>query len=377
MRHQLPSAFDGRVIYLASSASHPLRKGVWFFVTEALTINSHDELIAAIPHILRFRPIESVICLPLEGGGPTARVDLPASDEDLEPWLKTLTEVYLHTHHPPRVALVAFGEDGPRTVGALNALNTALSTDPGPEVGPVLWVKGERWTELLTATRGVVSPSAQARIDAEYALRGQVMPLGSREELAAAMRGDARPVQANLAWAWERSRGLDEANRKREARWVGAQIDHFLNNGNYLNDVDAARFLVAVCEVETRDASALAMKRTDASALTEFWQDLTRRAPAEVRDPPATLLALSSWLSGHGAMSWTALEQLSRPNRIGELVETALRQAVNPNAWDQAAPAAAGALMQRCALRSDQMTAHTKPDGPETGLDRPGPSVPR
>jgi len=81
-------------------------------MTEALKISSHDELIAFIPHTLGFKPVESMVCIAI-GGGPSARLDLPASRDELEPWLKTLTDVYLHTHHPARVALVAFGEDGP------------------------------------------------------------------------------------------------------------------------------------------------------------------------------------------------------------------------------------------------------------------------
>ena len=124
-------------------------------MAEALKITSHDELIAFIPHTLGFKPVESMVCIAI-GGGPTARLDLPTSQDLLEPWLKTLTDVYLHSHHPARVALVAFGEDGPSTVKALAALGDALSA--GPDVGPVLWVNGDEWTELRTATRGTPVP---------------------------------------------------------------------------------------------------------------------------------------------------------------------------------------------------------------------------
>src|SRR4051812_14078087 len=79
-------------------------------MAEVLKIGSHDELIAVVPHALGFRPVESMVCLPI-GGGPIARVDLPASEDVLEPWLETLTDVYLHRHRPARIALVAFGAD--------------------------------------------------------------------------------------------------------------------------------------------------------------------------------------------------------------------------------------------------------------------------
>jgi hypothetical protein len=342
-------------------------------MAEALKITSYDELIATVAHTLGFRPVESMICIAI-GDGPTARLDLPASREELGPWLKTLTDVYLHTHHPTRVALVAFGKDGPRTVEALAALGDALSA--GPEVGPVLWVNGEEWTELLTATRGTLCPSAQARIDAEFAIRGKVMPVGSRE-VAAAMKGDPREVGAHLPHTWERFRGLDETSLGGEVGWVGARVEQFLQDRNYLSDLDAARVLVALSDTGIRDAAVLTMNRANSPVLSELWQDLTRRAPSEVRDTPATLLALSSWLEGHGAKAWSALDQLSKPNRLGDLVAAALRQALDPSTWDKAVPAATGALIQQAALREGQGPGHAHRHEPGINPDLPGPAIGR
>jgi hypothetical protein len=347
-------------------------------MAEALKISSHDELIAVVPHALGFRPVQSIVCLPI-GGGPIARIDVPASDDDLEPWLETLTDVYLHRHRPARIALVAFGEDGSRTVEALAALGDALSAEI--DVGPVLWVNGEEWTELLTATSGTLSPSAQARMDAEYAIRGRVMPVGSREKLAAAMQGDSRDVTAHLPRTWERFRGLDETALEGEVTWVGARVERFLEDRNDLSDLDAARVLVALSDTGIRDAAVLEMNRADSPVLAELWQDLTRRAPTEIRDSPASLLAVSSWLEGHGAKAWTALDQLSEPNRLGDLVSAALQQALDPSMWDKAVPAATGALMQQAALRDGLRDGpahdrvHDRVRGHEPGL--PGPATGR
>lgn len=304
-------------------------------MTEPLTISSFDELIATISHLLGFKPAESMVCVAI-GPGPTTRIDIPGAQEDLDPWVASLTEVYLRKHHPGRVALVAFGDDGRRTVEALSVLGEALAMDPnGPEVGPVLWVKGEEWTELLTATHGAVSASAQARIDAEYAVRGRVMPARSREELAATMHGDPHDVSVHLPHAREQLRRHEKTAVQREARWVGARIRRFLEDRVYLDDADAARLLAAVSDTTIRDAAMLSMRRTQAPLVSELWQDLLRRAPAEVRDTPATLLALSSYIEGNGAKAWTALDQLSEPNPLSQLVESALVQAIDPSTWDQ------------------------------------------
>jgi hypothetical protein len=315
-----------------------------------------------------------MVCIAFDGG-PTARLDLPASGDELEPWLETLTQVYLHTHHPARVALVAFGEDGPRTLEALAALGDALSV--GPVVGPILWVKGDEWTELLTATRGTVSPSARARIDAELVVRGRVMPLGSREELAASMQGDASGVAAYLPQTSVRFRGLDAPGLAAEAGWIGTRVEQFLRERSYLRDPDAARVLVALGDTRIRHSAALAMTRANSPVFSELWQDLTRRAPAEVRDRPATLLALSSWLEGHGAKSWSALDQLSEPNRLGNLVEAALRQSLDPRTWDTAVPAVTGALIQQAALGERRGRGHLNRNEPGINPDPPGPGLGR
>jgi len=321
-------------------------------MTNMLNIGSHDELISFIPHTLGFTPESSVICLAL-GAGPIARLDLPDSPEQMGQWVETLTDVYLHRHHPPRVALVAFGEDGQACVEALAALSQALVNGdvPGPDVGPVLWVNGDQWTDLLEGIRGTVDPSTRARIDAEFALMGRVMPARGRADLAAALQGDPTAVAEHLPAAEARVLDMDGIARRAEVGWLGARLDQFGRDREFLSDVDAARVLAILHDSGARDAAALSMRREDAHVFSEFWMDLVRRAPSEVRDTPATLLALSSFLEGRGAQAWVALDQLSEKDRLADMVAAALEQAVDPRTWDRAAPAAVGALMQQAALR--------------------------
>ena len=118
-----------------------------------------------------------------------------------------------------------------------------------------------------------------------------------------------------------------------------------------------------------RDAAVFSMSREDAPVFSEFWQDLVRRAPSEVRDSPATMLALSSYLEGKGAQAWIALDQLTESDPLADLVAAALEQAIDPREWDRAVPAAAGALTQHAALhdtaaqerRTHDQDAHNAP----------------
>jgi hypothetical protein len=80
------------------------------------------------------------------------------------------------------------------------------------------------------------------------------------------------------------------------------------------------------------------MTRGNAANHVSLWTDLTKRAPAEVRAAPASLLAFGSWLSGHGAMAWCALDQVPRdkPYALANLVAAAVQTGLHPREWEAA-----------------------------------------
>jgi Domain of unknown function (DUF4192) len=151
---------------LVRRQEHPFDPGRCSSMTNVLRIRSHAELIASIPHTLGFRPESSMVCLAF-GDGPTARLDLPGSPEEMHQFLGVLTDVYLHRHHASRMALVAYGEDGRACMQALASLGQALASGdpPRPEIGPVIWVNGDHWLDLLQGTRGTVDASTRTRME--------------------------------------------------------------------------------------------------------------------------------------------------------------------------------------------------------------------
>ena len=167
--------------------------------------------------------------------------------------------------------LVAYGEDGPRCVQALSALGVALVSGEarGPDVGPLLWVNGEEWTDVISGTRGTVDPGARARMDAEPALLGRVMPLDRREDLAAAMQGDPTAVAQLLPTAIRRVLDMDVAARRAEVEWLGDRLDQFGPDREYLSDTDAARVLSVMHDSGARDVAETRMSRERAPVLSE------------------------------------------------------------------------------------------------------------
>lgn len=345
-------------------------------MTNVIKISSHDELIASIPHTLGFTP-QGMVCRAF-GGGPTARLDIPESPAEMDEFLQLLSDVYLHQHHPQRVALVAYGEDGRGCVQALAALGEALVSGDGrgPDVGPMLWVDGEQWTDVLEGTRGTVDAGARARIDAEFTLLGHVMPVARREDLVAAMQGDPTAVARLLPAAQARIHDMDAAARRTEVEWLGERLDKFDRDREYLSDSDAARVLAVMHDSGARDAAETRMSRDQAPTISEFWGDLVRRAPSEVRDTPAAMLALSSYLDGKGAQAWVAIDQLTATHPLADVVAIALERAIDPRELERAFRTdPPGALMQHAALHDT--TAHQRRhdldanNGP--GLDGAGP----
>ena len=346
-----------------------------------LRIRSHDDLIAAVPHVLSFHPESSLVCFSLDGG-PTARMDLPESPEELKSLVDVVSDVY-RRHPTGRVALLAFGDDGRDCLKALSALGDAVAGDGrGPAVGPMLWVNGDEWFDVLGGTTGTVAADARLRMAAEFAVMGRPAPTARRSDLTASLRGDPAPVALHLEAAAQRVDRMDLASLHAEAEWFGSRLDVFLQDQSPLSDVDAARVLAAVGDGGVRTAAELRMSRTNAAVHAAFWRDLVRRAPHEVRDLPSAMLALSSYLDGRGAQAWVALDEITgeRPP-LADLVAEVLEKAINPDDLEHAMrTAAAGTLMQQAALRDQILQARNGP-GHETtlhrGPDGPAPSAPR
>lgn len=344
----------------------------------SLAINSHGDLVAYVPNMLSFHPDNSMVCLSLDGG-PSCRVDLPESPEDMSEFLDSLCDIYLRRHPARQVALLAFGQSGPDCLEALGALAEALSRHGrGPNLAAMLWVNGDEYFDVLEGTPGTVDPSSRLRMAAEFVARGKEQPTGRRSDLAAALQGDPAPVAVLLPRAAKRMALMDIAELHAETEWFATRLEVFLADRKPLSDAEAVRVLAALGEGGVRAAAEMRMTCADAAVHTEFWHDLVRRAPEEARAMPATMLALSAYLDGQGARARVALDQIAgeRPP-LANLVEGIVDQAVNPRELERVMrAAAAGTVMQQAALRDQVTHARKAHDTTNRGIDGPTTSAP-
>ncbi len=303
-----------------------------------LTVNTPDELIAAIPHMLGFKPQESIVIVPVtaETGLPCARVNLTPSPVDRDEVLRVVLDAYRPNARPgAALALVCVSDDGVAADGASDHLAAGLR-DAGFEIKLRLWSDGERWADFRTGAGGLHTEEVEGRLAAATVLAGARQPADSREAMAESFVGDRAPIGETL----KQSRALaDPRSPSPDRFWAMRRVSQFNRDGNRLSDADGSRLLLTLKSDATCDAVWEDITRENAHSHAALWTNLTRRAPDEVRAAPAALAGFSWWMAGDGAKAWCALDQIppGKTSMLASIVSAALQQGLNPDEWQRAA----------------------------------------
>jgi hypothetical protein len=332
-----------------------------------LVVQSPDELLAAVPHVLGFKPEESIVLVPFRPGLPITRVDLPRTAADREEVWDALSGPYgRHARPGARLAIICITEDRRSAELAIQHLSNRLQ-DLGVTTHIRLWSDGERWREFNTGQTGLRTPSTAERIAASTVLTGAAQPAANRESLAASMVGDREPIAQLLPAARAAAAASTPAA---ERDWALDRLEQFHADGNRLSDVDGARMLVALETISTRDALWEDMSRENSTSHMAIWTDLTRRGPDEVRAAPASMLGFASWLYGDGAKAWCALDQVPADRTI-------LWPPSSPRPCRTAStPASGSGIRPRCGTSPASSTSPSCPSLPSTNATCRAPSPP-
>jgi hypothetical protein len=163
----------------------------------ALVISSHEDAIAAVPHVLGFHPSESLVLMPFNPALPWVRVDIPRTAADRRQlWDQKLRDVIdRHARRAGgsvRMAVLCFTAD--RENAEVTSRNVSRRLE---EIGigvPVrLWTNDSVWAEFNTASSGQCSHDVAERMAATSVYGGRPQPAQSRETMAASMVGDREP----------------------------------------------------------------------------------------------------------------------------------------------------------------------------------------
>jgi uncharacterized protein DUF4192 len=296
-------------------------------------ISDPGEVAAALPHLLGFRPRESVVLLALGGTsgsrvGVTVRADIPSPAGRPEVARDLVRRVVTSNPNAVLVAVVSEAVDpgGPETDlphrELVREVTMALG-ERGLGARLVLLVRGGRWWSYdcpqpcCTPGAGTRLPDGVTELEAASVLAGQVIA-DDRAELSARIEPDLGRSVA-MCEALERvAHGFADAVRARGRDEVAVESWHAVlaavgrirsRSAAPLSDDEVARLLWGLHDRSVRDRALRLALGPDAAAVEQLWTECTRRGASPLTAAPATLLAVSAWLRGDGAMAGIALER--------------------------------------------------------------------
>ena len=312
-------------------------------------------LAAALPHLLGFRPAESLVVVGLRGAEPgviglTARVDLPAPQHSAS-LARDLARSMLTGDPTGAVALVVSEDDDGAELPhrlLLRELVLALHRHAVPVTGALL-VRGGRWWSYdcpdacCAPGAGNPLPTGTSPLAAAAVLTGTVVE-ENRAALAARLVAEG-PTAAAMARACDEV-GDELAARTAELGWdavaeeawaalLAAVDDAGAARAGRLSDRQVARLAWGLRDTDLRDRALTLALGGHAPAVEVLWTELTRRAPSPLDTAPATLLAVSAWLRGDGALANVALDRAlaGEPSyTLAGLLRTALDACLPPAA---------------------------------------------
>jgi hypothetical protein len=311
-----------------------------------VTLADPADIAAALPHLIGFHPHESIVLVALGGPtgnrvGLTVRADLPARSGSATVVPALVRSVA--TDDPAGVVVAVVSEapdereslpdvgDGFAGLPHRDVVHDAVVALAGLDI-PVrdaLLVRGGRWWSYdcpepcCAPGAGAPLPGGVSPLAAASAAAGQVLAAdrAALEARIAPLDGPARAAMEEATWRLvDRRARAARAEPDAEARrsWdavVSAVQRCRPTRATRLPDREVAGVLWALADVRVRDRALTLALGDDAAAAELLWTECTRRAPAPLDAAPATLLAVSAWLRGDGAMANVALERAlaSRP----------------------------------------------------------------
>ncbi|WP_435741461.1 DUF4192 domain-containing protein [Nocardioides sp. SYSU DS0663] len=307
------------------------------------TARTPEDLLAAVPVVLGFRPADSVVLVTTGASPPFhARVDLPrrgapSLDAEVDALAATLLAP-CRRHAVRRAVLVLYTEDAQLAAQVARATVRAF-TAAGIDVVDTLRAHDGRWYVATGPRHGVPGHGVPYDVSAhpfaaQAVLEGRVTH-GSREELRATLAEDPTAVAATVEALGVLPGG--EPASEDELRWARETVRRHVAAGTVPSEEEVARLLVGMLDVPVRDAAWETMSRGEADRHVRFWTDVVRRCPPPLLAAPAALLAFAAWLAGHGALAWCALdrcEEAAPGYRLAGYLAHALTHAVPPSVWD-------------------------------------------
>lgn len=276
------------------------------------------DLVQALPYLVGFRPVDSVVVVALAGRRQrlvmTARADL--DDQSAV----ALSAVWKSAVRQGATSILLSVHDDGAGPGPLPwcDLVATLKTDAvtaGLEVLDAICVGASRFWSYECTSPGCCPAEGRpvethGEVAAELVLQG-VPTVGRREDLEREVAQDADRagrVAGLLPDPGCHPELLPGSPLARQAAGE-AMLDQLVRSAALpVDDATTAEALVALADVRVRDTQLRRRTRPEAERAVALWADLARAAPAGWRAAPLTMLAVAEYAFGNGARANVALD---------------------------------------------------------------------
>lgn len=317
-----------------------------------ITLGQPGDLLASMPALLGFRPVDSLVVFALSGPRATEltlvlRADLPPPHRSGE--LARCLVPPLVQHGAVGVALVVVGGQDPDRSDELpyRALLDGcegLFADAGLPAVHRLWLPdaetGRRWHCYDDCDCTGLLPDPAGTGLATLAAESGLSVYDRREDIIATLAPEPDDVLVR------RSRALDRRSAETEPsdgtadpptarmNMVRAAIENARTTPPELSDDDVVELISALTDHRVRDMCLDFDELPDLAAAQRLWTVLARAAPIPERAEAACLLAYTAYVQGDGVLAGIALDQAERADpghRLTGLLRGALSIGLAPS----------------------------------------------
>lgn len=330
-----------------------------------ITLSHPGDLLASIPPLLGFHPVDSLIVFGLRGPRATEltlvlRSDLPPPTRAAE--LARQLLVPLMQQGALGIALVVVAapqpdDDLPHR--ELVARCEAVFVDEGIPVVHQLWIPGTRggtrWRCYDESDCTGILPDPDDTHLAALASDAGLAVYGRREDIVATLQPEPPDVLARRSQSLDRfSTAAEPTGGPAALGIVEAAIEAAITTAPALTDQDVIHLSTALADHRVRDVCLDYDALPDVAAAERLWTALARASPVPERAEPACLLAFSAYARGDGVLAGIALETAQEADpghRLAGLLRGALAIGLAPGklrtAGIRAARCAREALMEQ------------------------------
>lgn len=308
-----------------------------------------SDVVSAIPHLLGFQPVESVVAVSLRGRRMrmafTVRLDLPTTQDAHDEAVQTIVRA-MHKDRAVAVLLFVYTARAPRGrelpfAGLVDAVADAL---PMPVREALLVATGRIWNygcddpRCCPADGSPLDPTTQGAlaISAASTLLGRAV-LPDRETAVAAVQRvgglTAVSMQQAIARVAARYADMDDALVPAEVRRLWADLlARYREPPAVVSHDEAAAVALGLHFVAVRDEVVAALDQRD-GAYERLLTDIARLAQPPADAPVCTVLACAAYLGGNGVVAGAALDRALGTDRgygLAKLLDSALVNQVHP-----------------------------------------------